>query len=101
MKPGCDVPRLHSLNNPPNILLLMLGKNRKIISSITHQLSFSTNPLTVLLTPPNSSPIGSEGIEKCMGAAAALAGAIAESRLRTGETAGAGSGGHAGGSNAL
>lgn len=100
MKPRCDIPGLHSLNKPPNILLLILGKNRKIISSITHQLSFSTNPLTVLLTPPNSSPIGSAGIEKGTGAAA-LAGIIADNRLLTGETAGAGSGGHTAGGDAL
>ena len=84
----------------PNILLLILGKKRKIISNRTHQLSFSTKPLTVLLTPPSSSPIGSEGIEKDSGVAD-LFGANVESRLRTGETAGAGTGVHTGGVNAL
>ena len=78
----------------------MFGKNRNIISSTTHQLSFNTNPLTVLLTPPNSSPIGSAGIEKGTGAEV-LAGIIAEMRLRTGETAGAGSGGQVAGGSAL
>lgn len=65
----------------------MLGKNRKMIRSITHQLSLSTNPLTVLLTPPNSSPTGSAGNENGTGAADLL-GISAESRLRTDEAAG-------------
>ena len=32
-------------------------------------MSFNTNPLTVLLTPPNSSPTGSAGALKAAGAA--------------------------------
>jgi len=67
-----------------------LGKNKKIISSITHQLSFKTNPLTVLLIPPNNSPVGSAGREKGRG-----------NRLRAGEAAGYDDGGHAAGGNAL
>ncbi len=70
----------------------MLGKNRKMMSSTTHQLSFSTSPRTVLLTPPNISPTGSAGNEKGLGGAA-LIGKIEESRLLTGETAGGGAGG--------
>ena len=69
----------------------MLGKKRKIISKIIHQLSFSTKPLTVLLTPPISSPIGSEGIEKRTGATDLL-GISIESKLRIGEAAGGGAG---------
>lgn len=58
-------------------------------------MSLSTNPLTVLLTPPNKSPIGSEGKEKFIGAAA-FGGANTDNRLRAGETAGAGAGETAG-----
>ena len=71
-----------------------------MINSTTHQLSLSTNPLTVLLTPPNSSPTGSAGIENGMGATDLL-GTSAESRLRTGEAAGAGAGGQVAGGSAL
>jgi len=49
--------------------LLILGKNKNIISSKTHQLSFNTRPRTVLLTPPSISPTGSAGIRKAGGAA--------------------------------
>jgi hypothetical protein len=77
-----------------------LGKNKNIISSIIHQLSFRTSPLTVLLIPPNNSPVGSTGMEKCTGAED-LTGAIKESRLRTGETAGVGAGCHVAGGGAL
>lgn len=81
----------------PNILSLTLGKNRKIISSTTHQLSLSTNPLTVLLTPPNNSPTGSAGSENGTGCAT-LGGASIDNRLLTGEVTdiGAGSGAGAG-----
>lgn len=88
------------MNKPPNILLLTLGKNRKIISSKTHQLSCNTNPLTVLLIPPNNSPTGSAGIENGMGAVD-LPGTSADKILRAGETTGAGSGGHEAGGCAL
>ncbi|HYE83937.1 MAG TPA: hypothetical protein VEG39_17450 [Clostridia bacterium] len=73
-----------------------------MINSTTHQLSFKTKPLTVLLTPPNNSPTGSGGREKGTGAAVVF-GTRAESRLLTGETAGAGAGGHgaAAGGNAV
>jgi len=78
-----------------------LGKKRKIISSTTHQLSFNTRPLTVLLTPPNSSPTGSGGKENGTGGAADFFGTRAESRLLTGEATGGGAGGHGAGGNAL
>ena len=73
----------------------MLGKNRNMMSSTTHQLSFSTNPLTVLLTPPNISPIGNAGIENGLGDAD-LVGKIDGNKLRNGETTGVGAGGNAG-----
>ncbi|MGI6585294.1 MAG: hypothetical protein GX301_02660 [Gracilibacteraceae bacterium] len=68
---------LYAFSNPPNILPLSLGKNRKITSSIIHQLPFEINPLTVLLIPPKSSPAGKAGMEKGR-----------ENRLRAGVTAG-------------
>ena len=70
---------------------------------MTHQLSLRTKPLTELLIPPNSSPIGSAGSENDTGAgAAAFLDRIDESRLFTGETAGAaGAGGHGAGGGAL
>jgi len=54
-----------------------------------HQLSFITSPLTVLLTPPSTSPTGRAGILKA-GAVTALPGTSADRRFCTGEATGAG-----------
>lgn len=54
-------------------------------------MSLSTNPLIVLLTPPNSSAICGKGKEKFIGVAT-FGDVIADSKLRTGEIAGTGAG---------
>ncbi len=88
----------------PNILSLTLGKNKNKISRIIHQLSFITRPLTVLLTPPNTSPNGREGRGKGVGDAV-FEGIKEESSLVTDGTAGAGvaagAGGHTAGGGTL
>lgn len=79
------------MSKPPNILLLTFGKNKNMISRMTHQLSFITKPLTVLLTPPRTSPTGKSGIRKG-GKAVALEGTSADRIPCTGEATGAGAG---------
>lgn len=53
---------------PPNILLPILGKNRNMISRISHQLPFKIRPLAILLTPPTNSSVGRGGSLKGKGA---------------------------------
>jgi len=78
----------------------MLGKKRKIISRIIHQLSFRTKPLTVLLTPPSNSPTGIEGKENCTGNPD-LPDINADSKPCKGEAAGGGSDTNGAGGNLL
>jgi hypothetical protein len=78
----------------------MLGKKRKIISRIIHQLPFRTKPLTVLLTPPINSPTGIEGKEKCAGAPD-LPDISVESKPLKGKAVGGGSGTNGAGGSLL
>lgn len=70
------------------------------MSSKTHQLSCNTSPLTVLLTPPNNSPTGSDGFGKATGAVGVPEKSEDKIPL-AGETTGAGAGVHDAGGNAL
>lgn len=75
--------------------LLKPGKKRKIKSRITHQLSLVTKPLTVLLTPPNNSSTGIEGLGNA-GREKVLPRGISDESILccAGEAAGTGAGGH-------